>query len=62
MNSTQNPETTVRTYDVTLYTQEWPVTRLMSNTHDDKVKLSKNFLFNLKLLFFIKIKIIYYMT
>lgn len=41
MNSIQNPETAIRTYDVTLDMQEWPVTRLMSNTHDDKVKLSK---------------------
>lgn len=38
MNNTQNPETTVRTYDVTLYMQEWPVTRLISNTQDDKVQ------------------------
>lgn len=38
MNNTQNPETTVRTYDVTLYMQEWPVTRLISNTQDDEVQ------------------------
>lgn len=56
MNNTQNPETTVRTYDVTLYMRNGLLQDWYQTLKTTRLNYLKSF-FNLKLLFFIRIKI-----